>query len=112
MDEITHSGIIVWVVGLLGVSGGVAVTIMSKIISTLKGTVKDMDDDKQSKDICNVLHTQISNSLSEIKTGISEAKERVGTLREDLVEIKTILRTGQVDETKRYDRHTDEWKEK
>ena len=77
MEEITHSGIIVWVVGLLGVAGGIVVAILTKIISTLKGNIKELDEEKQPKELCNVLHLQINNSLNEIKTGISEAKDRV-----------------------------------
>jgi len=110
MNEITHSGIIMWVVGILGAMGGIISAIVLAIIRTLKGAVKDLDEKKESKELSNALHTQINEKLTEIKMGISDAKERVGTLREDLVEIKTILRHGQADETKRYDLHTEGWK--
>ena len=97
--------------GLLGVVGTVVVGVMAKIISTLKGTVKELDEEKQSKNVCTLLHAQINNNLTEIKQGISDAKEKVSGVREDLIEIKTILKTGQRDETTRYDKHTKEWKE-
>ena len=111
VDEITHSGILVWVVTVLGVMGGIVVAILSKIISTLKGTVRDIDEKKQPKELCNVLHMQINDKLTDIKIGIAEGKEKIGTLREDLVEIKTILTHGQATDTLRYDKHTKEWKE-
>ena len=111
INEITHSGIIVWVVGLLGVTGGIVAAILAKIVSTLKGTVKELDKEKQPKELCNVLHAQINDKLTDIKIGIAEGKEKISTLREDLVEIKTILTHGQDTETIRYDKHTKEWKE-
>ena len=111
MEEITHSGIIVWVVGLLGVAGGIVSIILATVIRSLKGTVRDMDDKKQTKAICEVLHSQISNNLADIKTSMKETSEKIGSLKVHLVKIETILERGQSDETTRYDKHTKEWKE-
>ena len=111
VDEITHSGIIIWVVGLLGVAGGIVSIILATVIRTLKGAVKEMDEKKQSRELCDLLHKQISTSLVDIKDSVKETSDKLGALKEHLVKIETILEHGQSDETKRYDKHTKEWKE-
>jgi len=108
IEEITHSGIIIWVVGLLGVVGGIIVTIISKVISTLKGNVEK----KQDSSLCTVIHTTLNEKLTHIEKVSEKSGDKIDSMDKTLVRIETILERAEKTDTGRYDRHTEEWKDK
>ena len=108
IEDPTHIEIIEWVIGTIIVIGGVMLSVLTKIVKGKKN-IKE----------CDLIHIAIDEKLDNIKQDLIEGKReftdtriRIEDMDRTLVEISTILKERSKDETLRYDRHTEEWKDK
>lgn len=101
MDDPSPLAIVEWIVGILIVLGGGMLAIIGKMVKSKKSRVE-----------CDLIHNTINLSLNDIKERLGKGDTKMDSMKETLVEISTTLRNRSLDETKRYDRHTNEWKDK
>ena len=97
----SHLQIVEWVVGIIILVGGTMLTVMAKMLK-----------DKRNKEQCEEIHKSIDTSLADIKNRLEKGDYKMDGMKETLIEISTTLRERSKDETIRYDRHTEEWKDK
>ena len=100
-NDPNHLQIIQWIVGVIIVIGGSMLAIMGKM---LKG--------RRSKESCDLIHQTIDNGLTDIKNRLEKGDTKMDGMTKTLIEISTTLKVRSKDETDRYDRHTEEWKDK
>jgi len=99
MEE--HTQIIQWIIGTILIVGGAMLGIISK-----------MTKSKRNKIECDLIHKSVSDGISDIKQRLEKGDIKIDGMKETLVEISTTLKVRSQDETDRYVRHTEEWKDK
>ena len=100
-NDPSHLQIVVWVVGTIIVVGG-----------GMLGAIKLMIRNKRNKPECDLIHQSVSNSLDDIKRRLEKGDVKIDGMKETLIEISTTLKVRSKEETERYLRHTEEWKDK
>lgn len=100
MDDPSHTAIIEWMVGIIMVVGGSILGIVAKMVKSKKSRVE-----------CDLLHQAINSGLIEIKQKLEKGDTKMDGMNLTLVKIATTLEVRSKDETDRYARHSEEWKD-
>ena len=101
VDDPGHLQIVQWVVGIIILIGGTMLGIIAKMVKGKKSRVE-----------CDLIHQALTGSLTDIKERLEKGDTKIDGMGKTLVEISTTLRLRSKDETERYQRHTEEWKDK
>ena len=99
MEE--HTQIIQWIIGTILIVGG-----------TMLGIISKMTKSKRNKIECDLIHKAVADGITDIKQKFEKADVKIDGMKETLVEISTTLKVRSKDETDRYVRHSEEWKDK
>ena len=99
VEDPNHLQIIEWVVGFIILIGGIIMGIIAKMV---KG--------KKSRSECDLIHLNLTGSLTDIKDRLEKGTTKIDDMKLTLAEISTTLKLRSKDETDRYMRHSEEWK--
>ena len=99
MEE--HTQIIQWFIGIILVIGGSMLGVFAKMMKN-----------KRNKIECDLIHKAVADGITDIKQRLEKGDVKIDGMKETLVEISTTLKVRSQDETDRYVRHTEEWKDK
>ena len=100
-NDLSSTHIIEWVVGIMLLGGG-----------SMLGIVKLMVNGKRNKAECDLIHQAINIGLTDIKQRLEKGDVKMDGMNNTLTEISTTLKLRSLNETERYDKHSDEWKNK
>lgn len=101
MDDPSHTAIIEWIIGVMLVVGGIMLEVVRRMVKS-----------KKSRAECDLLHQAINSGLIEIKQKLEKGDTKMDGMNLTLVKIATTLEVRSKDETDRYARHSEEWKDK
>ncbi len=87
IEDVSHSGIIMWVVGILITIGGIMLGVVKSMISGVKTAVKEGIKEKVDKEFCTLQHTALTEKIDDIKEQVS----KIGDIQNSITRIETIL---------------------